>query len=693
MDEPVWSKAAKLPLAYETFPGENIDAPVKTDVYIFNTSSHLYFALICHDPDPKSIRAHYSERDQIDNDDVININLDTFNDERRNYFLGVNPLGLQRDGVESDNGMSDWDGLWSSAGRITDKGYIIEIAIPFSSLQFQRKKGPQVWGLDISRWYPRAFLHRLGLVKLDRNKNSYQQQFLKISGFEGVKPGKNIEVIPTLTGVKTDSRTPFPDGEFQSEKEKLDPGITVSWGLTPNLTLNGTVNPDFSQVEADARQLDLNQPFALFFPEKRPFFTEGADFFKSLMQVIHTRTMRDPVWGLKLSGKEGNNTIGAYYVRDNVTNLIFPGFEGSSQTSLDMESSATVLRYVRDFGSNYTLGGIITNREGGDYFNRVFGIDGSARFDSKNQLEFQVLGSRTRYPTAVAREFGQKEETFGGKAIQANYKYSSRNIIARAGYYEFDSDFRTDLGFVPLAGYRSYETVLNYRWQKTGSWWNQITIGVEHEYAWNHDGDFLADEQEIFFNFNGIMQSQIHLEAEQSRQLYQGVIYRIYTGRSHFSFRPSSGMRFYLNSNFGRQVDYINSRAGRRVQLNGGTNYNFGQHLILNFDHTYEDMNSGGKALYTANISQGSLIYYFNSRMFLRSILQYVDYKYNPDNYIIDIDPEYKELFAQFLFSYRLNPRTVAFLGYTTDYNGGLGLPLTGANRTIFMKISYSWQL
>jgi hypothetical protein len=693
LDEPAWQNALKLELKYETEPAENTPAPVKTDVFMFYNQSHVYFALICYDPDPESIRARYSMRDDFDFDDLININLDTFNDERQNYFFGCNPLGVQRDGTETKSGNLTWDAIWDSAGRITDKGYIIEMAIPFSSLQFQRKKGPQIWGLDISRWYQRSFRHRLGLVKMDRNNNSYQSQFMKIIGFEGAKPGKNIEIIPTITGTKTDAREPFPSGDFTSISKDFDPGLTVRWGLTSNLTVNGTINPDFSQVEADARQLDINQPFALYFQEKRPFFTEGSDYFSSPFRVIHTRSMRDPHWGLKLSGKEGKNTVGAYYVRDNLTNLIFPGSQGSNQTSIARDSTALVMRYKRDFGSHYTLGAIVTNREGGDYFNRVYGIDGEARITRKNRIQFQFIGSSTRYPDNIAAHFQQPYKTFSDSALHLNYNYNSRNLNFSAYYIDVGKNFRADLGFMPRVNYSAYGGSTNYQWLKNNGWWSYMSVGAAYDYAKDGDGNFLTEAQEIWYSFSGILQSQFTIEGLRSREAFGGKIFECYSTWAEIFMHPTGNMRMSLSTQFGERIDYANARLGKQLNINGSITYNFGKNLKVNADHTYEKMNVMGNSLYTANVSQGSIMYFFNSRIFIRSILQYVDYQYNTDNYLSEMIPELQELFTQFLFSYRLNPRTVLFLGYTDNHQSYRDIPLTQKNRTFFMKISYSLQI
>lgn len=699
LGESCWKHARKFLLPYETRPGENIPAPVKTEVFTFYTQTHLYFALICYDPNPGIISARYSNRDAIFNDDLININLDTFNDERRNYFLGCNSLGVQRDGIETQHGNPSWDAIWSSAGQITESGYVIEIAIPFSSLQFPRTNGKQIWGLDISRFYQRDHMRRMGLVKMDRNNNSYQSQFMKIIGFEGVKPGKSIEIIPTLTGTKTDVRDPFPDGDFQSESKTFDPGITAKWGITSNLTLSGTVNPDFSQVEADSRQLDINQPFALFFQEKRPFFTEGTDFFTSPMNIIYTRTIREPLWGLKLSGKEGKNTIGAYFVRDELTNIIFPGSQGSSSTSIDDESTAAVFRYKRDFGNNFTLGAIVTNRQGDEYYNHVFGIDGEALLSRRNRIRFQVVGSSTKYDDAIAHEFDQHTERFSDRAIKLIYNYTSRNLNIYAQYQDVGNDFRTDLGFMPQVDFRTYLSDITYRWQKDKGWWSEFLIGTNYRNARDQEGGFLEEGAELYFEFQGTKTSRMYLEYEYLKESYNGIIYKLNTGNANLNFRPFADLYLYMNTRFGDRIDYSNSRLGKRFSLNSGFIYNLGRHIKLDINHTYENMKVNEKKLYKANITQSSLSFHLNTKIFLRGIIQYVNYQRNSENYLFEIEPEYKELFTQFLFSYQLSPRTVFFLGYTDNYTGyreyksNYDIPLTQKNRTLFLKLSYSFQI
>ena len=695
LDEEAWSGALLIELPFETQPGENVPACVKTEVLVMYDSGSVYFGFSCYDPDPSAIRAHYADRDGFYGDDLVNINLDTFNDERRNYFLGANAFGIQRDGIETPSYTDQsWDAIFDSAGRITGEGYTLEFKIPFACLQFQRTDGPQVWGLDISRWYPRSVSRRLGLVPIDRSNNSYQSQFMKIVGFEGIEPGRDIELNPTITAIRTDIKDEPTDRDFAINEDKTDLGLTASWGVTANFNAVAAINPDFSQVEADSRQLDINEPFALYYREKRPFFVEGLDFFNTLMDVLHTRTMRDPAWGIKLTGKEGANTLGAYLVEDELTNLIFPGNQSSRSTSLSSNSTAAVLRYKRDFGARYTVGALATDREGTDYHNRVFGMDSVLRISDVDQFTFQALGSSTKYPTSVAAEFGQPLDAFNDFAFSFEYDHVTRSFGWWADYEEIGPNFRADLGYMPQVGYRNVEGGLNYTWiAQEDTWWNNVSIGNQLNYFDDREGNLLRGNAEVWFRFNGTMQSYAYAEFSRSRAAYNGEEFDLSV--FNFSARavPTATITTSFVFAFGDVIDYSNTRLGGGIHIVPSIDVNLGRRLKLSMSHIYERIESNEQHLYTANVSQLTSYYHFNTRMFFRAILQYVDYGYNVNNYILPREPEFRQLFSQLLFSYKLNPRTVLFLGYSDNYYGNQEFSLSQNDRTFFIKLGYAWVL
>ena len=694
LDEEAWENALVLDLNYEVEPGENVPPPVRTEVLLTYDDSHLYAAFRCYDDDPSAIRAHITDREDCFGDDHANIHIDTFNDERRNFTIGTNALGVQMDAVATVNRGFDWswDGIWDSHGRIYEWGYVLEYSIPFSQLRFQHTEGPQVWGFDAWRIYPRSVQHFIGVIPQDPNNNCWQCQMVKIKGFEGVSPGRNLEVSPTATTARTDERSSLPDGNFEKAAERTEFGATAKWGLTPNMILSGTLNPDFSQVEADALQMDINEPFALYYGEKRPFFTEGADFFSTLKNAIYTRTMREPSLGLKLTGKEGVHTVGAYVVQDTLTNLIFPGSEGSNATTLSRTATVSVFRYKHDIGSNYTLGALFTDREGRDYFNRVLGFDADLRPTKVDQFQIQLLGSMTAYPAATADEFEQPKGPFYDSFIAFEYDRPTRNNYWWLDYDQVGSGFRADLGFIPRVDFRNIEGGYYHTWiAEPGLWWSRFRAAWELNYYEDQEGNLLQKGGLGWFTFQGALQSYLHIRAQGLREAYDDREFDLMYYYLQGGFSPSGNFSVWLRTQFGDRIDYANTRRGKQFYLNPELELKLGRHLRLSIDHGFERMTVEGGRLYTANISQLSAVYQFNIRTFLRCILQYRDYRRNPDLYTDEIDPEEQHLFTQLLFSYKINPQTLFFLGYTDNYQGGPEYALTQNDRSFFLKLGYAW--
>ncbi|MCU0289240.1 MAG: carbohydrate binding family 9 domain-containing protein, partial [Acidobacteria bacterium] len=665
LDEPFWQKALMLELKYEVMPGENTTPPVKTEVLLTYTDDCFYAAFRAFDPEPSDIRAVYTDRDNCADHDFVGIVLDTFNDERRTYDFRCNPFGIQTDGSTTLQGWVEWDAIWDSAGKITKDGYIVEIAIPFSSMRFQRQKGDQVWGIDAIRSYPRNVKHSIGLFPKDRNNNCYTCQFEKIIGFEGTKPGKNIEFDPTVSTLISQGREPFSTGEFD-KKTKIKPGLTARWGFTPNLTLSATINPDFSQVEADVAQLDINTRFALFYPEKRPFFMEGADIFNMPLDAVYTRSLSEPDWGIKLTGKEGVHSIGFYSVQDKSTYLLFPGTQFSNSTTIDMKTLGSVLRYRLDMGKASHIGLLATDREisNGDdqdknYYNRLVGFDGYWRINRKKHLEFQFLTSRTCYPVATANKYEQPVSAFAGSAMEFLFQHETRDFGYYAGYRQISPGFRADLGFIPQIGLRRIRGgIIAASWKDQGHWYTFLNIKPSFDYFVDFNGKLISKYIRLTSFYEGPSQTSGAIEARFGKQSYFGQLFSTNQGELFVNIQPTGSLFFGLDTIYGNQIDFENIRQGVQLVLAPSFTCKIGRHIYLGLDHIFERLNVEHRRLYTANVSNLRLVYQFNARFFLRTILQYVDYNYNVDNYLFQLDPRYKRLFSQVLFSYKVNPQT-----------------------------------
>jgi hypothetical protein len=710
LDEAAWAAAPKIPLPFEWQPGDNVPAPVDTDCRVTYDLHNLYIGFRCFDPEPKKIRAHLMDRDDTDTlimDDHVSFMIDSFNDERRGFQFRVNPMGVQADANFSElEGYEDfsWDAIWKASARITDWGWAVEVAIPLGQLRFRKSDGPQTWGLSAERSWPRDARHRMTSHIRSRNVNCIICQFNKLTGFEGITPGQNIELTPTVTAVRTDAMPleGYPDAPLERGGIKDDYGLTAKWGITPNLILNGTVNPDFSQVEADVAQLQINRRFALFYPEKRPFFLEGGDFFLTPLQAVFTRTVADPLWGTKLTGKSGRTAMGVFAAQDQMTNLIFPSNQGSMQGSLDQSTTGGVFRLRQDIGRMSTLGVLYTGRMGSDYGNHVAGADGFFRLDQKNSVIVQFLHSETEYPDAVASAYGQSEGRFGGNAVSLQFQHFSRYWIVNAMYEDLSPGFRADYGFVPRVDTRTATTtVFRQFWGKPKGWFNLIRLGVMGEAVWDHAGTLTDRGLTLGLAYQGNLESLVNLHANFLRTFYNGQYFDTAFGQAIGRIRPFSGAEVGVQAMAGQTIDYANSRLAQGLSVGPNLSLNVFRRLNLVASHAYERLSFHGDTIYIANLSQLKLVWNFSVRSFVRAILQYSDQEQNPAATTFPVDSKSRGLFTQFLFSYKLNPRTVLFLGYSDNSMGGvfdswLGpdrIGLVRTDRTFFLKIGYAWQI
>jgi hypothetical protein len=699
--EVAWESATEIPVLYEWFPGDNAVPPVETLVYVTYDDRNLYVAFRAFDPQPNQIRAHLMDRDQIDTlvqDDYVIVQIDTFNDQRRNFQFRVNPLGVQADAISSAvDGSEDWswDMIWDSKGKITRDGYEVEIALPFNQLRFPNTRGPQTWGFDVGRSFPRSTRHRMNISGRDWNQACWVCQFDKITGMDGLEPGRNLEMDPTVTASRTDELDEFPEGELQEGDEDAEAGLTVRWGITPNMTLTGTLNPDFSQVEADVAQLDINERFALFFEEKRPFFLEGIDFFNLPNRIVFTRTVVDPDWGVKLAGKAGRNAIGLFATKDAVNSIVLPSNQGSLSTLLDESATSGVLRYRRDVGAASALGVVYTGREGNGYHNRVTGIDGFFRPRSTDTLLVHYLRSDTLYPQSVVEEFDQPIGAFDDDYWEVRYEYDSRTWNLAVDYEDRGPDFRADTGFVPRVDIRQTQVLaIRTFWGQENKWYDQWDLGAYGNHVEDHDGQLTDEAIEVFTTVRGPLQSVVDLDLDRRKEFFGDVLYEnLDRARLTLEIQPSGAIKLGLFAGVADTIDFTNNQPADEVVINPTIEAKIGSHINVNFDHLLQQLDVAGGELFEANLSQLRLVYNFNIRMFVRGIFQWLDIERDPDLYDSPAEPEVETLFTQLLFSYKLNPRTVLFAGYSDNQLGLEDVSLTRTDRTFFFKIGYAWIL
>lgn len=693
--EPSWADPPLFELAYETRPAENGPAPVRTQVWVAYDDNSLYVAFKAFDPDPTSIRARLTDRDRAYQDDFVGVILDTFNDERRAFEFFVNPLGVQMDLTQNEITSTEddsWDAIWDSAGRILSDGYSVEMRLPFSSLRFPNTETSMTWGIDAVRMYPRDQRYRIAVGPLERGNNCYLCQLGKLTGIRGAEPSKSIELDPTVTSSQTSARTGGPEGDLENGDPDVEPGLTVRWGITPNLILSGAVNPDFSQVEADTAQLAVNTQFALFYPEKRPLFLEGADIFETRFNAIYSRNIADPKWGVKLTGKEGRNAIGLIVAEDRQTNFLIPSSQDSALASIDEGNISTIFRYRRDMFGATTGGFFVTDREGKGFYNRLFGGDILFRWaDGTEAARIEILGSQTKDPEQIVASSGGPAEAVNDWAARAVYQHTSRDWMWYLLYREVGKDFRADLGFVPQSDFLENEVALERYWYPDERGWSQVALGTLWRQSEDQAGNRLDRTARVYAWANGPLQSFVQLDVRTGEQSYGGRTFEADRVTFYGEVQAWADVFFHLEGTYGDQIDFSNVESAKQLRLDPQIRLDLGRHLLLNLNHSYERLDVRGRQLYTANLTQLRATYQFNVRTFMRLITQYLDIQRDAGLYKRPTEANDRHLFNQLLFSFKVNPQTVLFVGYSDNSVGDESLDLTRQDRTLFVKVGYAW--
>lgn len=715
LDDAGWEGAAVADHFHETSPGDQVRPPVDTRAFITYNDTHLFVSAMCFD-DPDALRATLSQRDRL-NGDNIGFFFDTFGNAAWAYTLNVNPFGVQADALWSNGFGEDsmFDLVFESAGRITEQGYQVEIAIPFASLRFPNTE-EQTWRVQFWRHHNRESHYNIVWSAVDRNESIWPNTWGTMTGLENVTPGRGIEIIPAGTASQAGALDIDSAGvlDFQNDDAEGRLSLSGKYSISSNMTIDATYNPDFSNVESDAFQIDVNSPTALSFPEKRPFFQEGSDLYRTQMQLVYTRSINEPDVAAKFTGRWGNTSVSYLGAHDEKSPFIIPFEETSSGLILGGESYSNIVRARRTTGSGSQFGLLLTNRSWkGGGSGTTAGADAVFRLHQRVTLRAQVAGSHTKEPGNGLLTRGLEDvlfdndnhtavfdgESFSGEAGEAHLSYRSNNFYVGGQYEETSPTFRADNGWIARNGRRSGELDSRYHLRFTDGLAERITLHANAVRIWNTDGH--KKDEAIFADIGvPLRYAQTYLRADHmvSTEEFAGVYYgNIWNSGFLAECHPSELLSFGGNIGYGNQIAYGFQEMGRQTRVRGWADLRLVDRILIEgwLTHVESHLLDTKEDLFNGYVAGSRVSYNYSNRLSFRLLSQYNDFSKT-----WNIDP---------LITYQISPFSLFYLG-TTYYvqqfdnlnHSGDRVAMTEEHpyshkrldsRQFFMKLQYLFQL
>lgn len=695
-----WQHVAPIPRWYEVNPGDNTPPTVRNVGRIAYDGQFLYAAFEFEDPNPAAIRAPYSDRDDTGFYDFGGIFLDAGASGRTANLFVVTPRNIQADSIIDDASGEDTapDFFWESATTITERGWTLEMRIPFTALRY-KNADPQTWAIMLYRNYPRDRQYQFLSTRMPRGFNCFVCHANVLEGLDRLPTSNHLVVAPYTSMSAVAQPEAGLGSPLDTEPLRRRAGVDIKYSPNSATTVDLTVKPDFSQVESDVAQISANARFALFVPEKRTFFLEGVDLFQTPIQAVYTRTVTSPGWGGRITGKAAGIRYTALVAKDDGGgSVVLPGAQGSSFAPQDFASMVFVARAKRDIGRSF-VGLLITDREGQDSasFNRVVGPDFQWRPNATETITGQLLVSDTRTPNRPELAAEWTGQSMTSHAAQLQWSHNTTRFDSTALFKDVGEGFRAETGFVPQVGYRGTSASAGWTVRPTGFVSKVRTfVNVDRQVA--RGGALIARDVQLgvamFTARNGFMQFRYIDDEIRSASRLIGRRQVGFTAQ----FSPSRLLStITVNGTTGQEIDFANARPGTGTTLNLSATLNPTNHLnlALNQDLSWvnvDDALGTSRQLFNARVSRVRGTYTFTSRLFVRGTAQYVSTKRDPSLYTFPMIAKSGSLSGQVVLAYKLNWQSVMFIGYGDDRMLSMQDRFEKVDRQFFVKFSYAFQ-
>lgn len=700
LDDAGWLNAATAKDFTASFPVPNQQPPVQTFAKITYDDEYLYVAMIAKDPHPEAIRASMVGRDNISNDDFMGIILDTYGDGTRAFEIYCNPLGVQEDLFWSANNEDgSYDMIYQSEAKITATGWQSEMKIPFKSLRFPDVI-EQHFHCTFWRSYPRETTYKSSWSAISFFTPCAFCQFGTLTGIEGIHPSASFELLPALVA----SQHAMADGvggKLVSDPVHVSPSLGIHYAIGPATGVELTLNPDFSQVESDATQVSANTTFALFYPERRPFFQDGSDIFNTFINAVYTRSINSPIVAAKIIHRDEATSIAYLGAIDEHTPMIIPLEEKSVILSDLGHSVSNILRASHTFGDNLYFGALLTDRRYEDKgSNTVAGFDGHAQLFENVELIGQSLYSYTQELTTLKNnsldrfDAGKYSAEFDGEHFGGFKNYFSiqrftSGLDAQLSYNSSSPLFRTGNGFIfnnnlnSFYGWVGYKAPLSPERPSYLKWLLEIDGTVAGSYAWNGEQQVKSRVIKPGLDFSFIGRTDFHAFCRFSNEMYHGVqlndLYQLdFRITSHPAQWLSLGSELTVGNDIARFLAV--PEVGKEFDFNFWVRLKPVAGLLIEPDYTFSQLDSPTRAhYYSGAIYRAKVTYQFSRSLDLRCVVQYDEFGRG-----FELDP---------LLTYKLNPFTSFFIGSSHNYySSPETAQLQPSERQIFAKVQYLFE-
>ncbi len=683
----------------------------ETVAWVAYDDENFYAAFFCK-ADPASLRAHMAKRDDIETDDFVGLFLDTFHDKLHNFSFFVNPLGIQADefGTEGQEDDYTFDAVWKSEGRITSDGYAVLMAIPFRSLRFP-KADIQTWGIGLGRFIPELSEDSFWPYNTSA-KEGFATQLGTLEGLRGISPGRNVQFIPY--GVFGASHfLSDPDTGPPQFRQRYDhrAGLDAKMILHDAFTLDVTVNPDFSQVESDSPQVTIDQRFEVFFPEKRPFFLENANYFHTPEMLFFSRRIADPEFGVRLTGSANGWTAGLLAMDDRA-----PGQQpGAAEFEPGKRALIGAGRLQREFGNESTVGVLFTNYAFAGSAERVISLDTRLRLGSNWVFTGQAARSQTNYAGGTRPR---------GSLVHGELEYEDLHLQVSSAFRSLGPGFVSTLSYIPRVDIRQGEHSVGWKWRPSSRIVKSFGPVLEMEEDWDHTGALQDWSISPGFSAELIGNTRLHVARAEALEVFHHLNFRKHS--TDFSLHSELSRLVELDFNFGSGSD-VNYQPATGVQPFLGFGHELSAHIAvrpskklkLTESYIFSNLSTlersriaaefGSGAVFNNHLIRSQLNYQFTRELSLRTIIDYNGVL--PNTSLIDLTPA-KKVTADFLLTWLATPGTAIYLGYTNthenlailpgaspalaqslpptpDYVGTIPGPSTTTGRQLFVKVSY----